>query len=191
MNRILSAKRTRRVRVTARSRWIAAGQVTGRDQIGTEKAAPAESRTPTGTAAQAAIRVRMETGRQGRGKAGGRRQIPKTQLWAAARASPPFPPDREWARRPPVKAALRLAALGLDGTRPPRSQSTDKREWRVLARRCWPAAPAQKRCLTRAGLLMETATVRERNLRPRRLLSARLREVCSSVTSLDDAVFRL
>ena len=56
----------RRVGVTARSRQIVGNQVTGSLQVVTEMAAPSELRTPMGTAAEAAIRVRMEVWRQWR-----------------------------------------------------------------------------------------------------------------------------
>ena len=59
--------RKRRVGVTARSRRIAGHQATGSGQIDTEMAALLELRTPMCTAAQAAIRVRMEAWRQWRG----------------------------------------------------------------------------------------------------------------------------
>src|SRR5713226_4911039 len=58
--------RKRRVGVTARSRQIVGNQATGSLQIDTEMAAPLELRTPTGTAAEAANRVRMEAWRQWR-----------------------------------------------------------------------------------------------------------------------------
>jgi hypothetical protein len=57
----------RRVGVTARSRRIVGNQTTGSPQIATEIAAPLELRTPMGTAAAAAQRVRMEAWRQWRG----------------------------------------------------------------------------------------------------------------------------
>jgi hypothetical protein len=58
--------RKRRVGVTARSRQIVGNQATGFPQVVTEMAAPPELRTPMGTAAKAAIRVRMEAWRQWR-----------------------------------------------------------------------------------------------------------------------------
>jgi transposase len=59
----LLVMRKRRVGVTARSRQIVGSQATGCWQIATEMAAPLELRTPMGTAATAAIRVRMEVWR--------------------------------------------------------------------------------------------------------------------------------
>jgi hypothetical protein len=59
--------RKRRVGVTASSRQSVGNQVTGTLQLDTEMAAPLELRTPAGTAANAAIRVRMEAWRQRRG----------------------------------------------------------------------------------------------------------------------------
>ena len=56
----------RRVGVTARSRQIVGSQATGSVQVATEMAAPLAMRTPTGTAAKAANRVRMEVWRQRR-----------------------------------------------------------------------------------------------------------------------------
>ena len=64
--------RKRRVGVTARSRQVVESQVTGSAQIAAEMAAPLELRTPMGTAAKAAIRVRMEVWRQWRWKSTGR-----------------------------------------------------------------------------------------------------------------------
>jgi len=58
----------RRVEVTARSRRIVGKQETDFPQIVAEMAAPLEARTPIGTAAKAAIRVRMEAWRQWRGR---------------------------------------------------------------------------------------------------------------------------
>ena len=58
--------RKRRVGVTARSRQIVRSQATGSSQIDSEMAAPLELRTPMGTAATAANRVRMEAWRQWR-----------------------------------------------------------------------------------------------------------------------------
>ena len=55
--------RERRVGVTARSRQVEGNQATGSLQIASEIAAPLELRTPTSTAAKAAIRVRMEAWR--------------------------------------------------------------------------------------------------------------------------------
>ena len=63
---ILRSMRKRRVGVTARSRQIVGNQATGSLQIDTEMAAPLALRTPTGTAAEAANRVRMEAWRQWR-----------------------------------------------------------------------------------------------------------------------------
>jgi hypothetical protein len=60
--------RKRRVGVTAGSRQTEGGQVTDFLQVVTEMAAPLEFRTPMGTAARAAIRVRMEAWRQWRGR---------------------------------------------------------------------------------------------------------------------------
>lgn len=71
--------RKRRVRVTARSRRIAVSQVTGCRQIVTEMAAPAELRTPLGTAAKVAMRVRMEAWRQWRATAAGQNSMCKNQ----------------------------------------------------------------------------------------------------------------
>jgi hypothetical protein len=46
------------------------------------------------------------------------------------RAVPAIPSSaRIWRRRPPVKATLRLASLGLDGTRPTPREETGRREW--------------------------------------------------------------
>ena len=59
--------RKRRVGVTARLRRIDGNPEMGSPQIVSEMAAPPESRTPMGTAAVAAIRVRMEAWRQRRG----------------------------------------------------------------------------------------------------------------------------
>jgi len=59
--------RKRRVGVTASSRQTVGNQATGSPQVDTEIAAPLELRTPMGTAAKAAIRVRMEAWRQWRG----------------------------------------------------------------------------------------------------------------------------
>jgi len=59
--------RKRRVGVTARSRQIVGKQASGSLQVVTEMAASLELRTPMGTAAKAAIRVRMEAWRQRRG----------------------------------------------------------------------------------------------------------------------------
>jgi hypothetical protein len=56
----------RRVGVTARLRQIDGNQAIGSPQIASEMAAPPELRTPMGTAAGAAIRVRMEVWRQWR-----------------------------------------------------------------------------------------------------------------------------
>jgi len=56
----------RRVGVTARLWQIDGNQVIGSPQIASEIAAPPELRTPMGTAAAAAIRVRMEVWRQWR-----------------------------------------------------------------------------------------------------------------------------
>ena len=53
----------RRVGVTARLRQIGGSQAIGSPQIATEMAAPPELRTPMGTAAGAAKRVRMEAWR--------------------------------------------------------------------------------------------------------------------------------
>ena len=58
--------RKRRVEVTAGLRQIVEDQATGSVQVDTEMAAPLEWRTPMGTAAKAAMRVRMEVWRQGR-----------------------------------------------------------------------------------------------------------------------------
>ena len=58
--------RKRRVGVTARLRQTVIDLVTGRQQVATEMAAPPELRTPMGTAAEAALRVRMEVWRQWR-----------------------------------------------------------------------------------------------------------------------------
>jgi len=55
--------RKRRVGVTARSRGIVEGQVTGSPQVDTEMAAPLALRTPMGTVATATKRVRMEAWR--------------------------------------------------------------------------------------------------------------------------------
>src|SRR2546429_1008027 len=83
-------------------------------EIDTELAAPLEFRTPTGTGRKRSgpLRVRMEAGRN---KADWKmmvhwiglqlRQVCHSLLWHGF-ASPP-----------PVQAALRLAPLGLDGTR--------------------------------------------------------------------------
>ena len=60
--------RKRRVGVTAGSRQTEGNQATGSFQVATEMAAPLELRTPMGTAARAAIRVRMEAWRQWRGR---------------------------------------------------------------------------------------------------------------------------
>lgn len=67
--------RKRRVGVTARSRRIVGKQATGSPQIAAEMAAPLELRTPMGTAAQAAIRVRMEAWRQWRSGVRRRKEI--------------------------------------------------------------------------------------------------------------------
>lgn len=67
--------RKRRVGVTARSRQIVGKRATGSPQIATEMAAPHELRTPTGTAAKAAIRVRMEAWRQWRSGVRRRKEI--------------------------------------------------------------------------------------------------------------------
>jgi hypothetical protein len=58
--------RKRRVGVTAGLRQIVGNQATGFPQVVTEMAAPPEMRTPMGTAAKAAMRVRMEAWRQWR-----------------------------------------------------------------------------------------------------------------------------
>jgi hypothetical protein len=60
--------RKRRVGVTARSRQSVGNQATGTLQLDTEMAAPLELRTPAGTVAKAASRVRMEAWRQRRGR---------------------------------------------------------------------------------------------------------------------------
>jgi hypothetical protein len=57
----------RRVGVTARLRQIEGRQAIASPQIASEMAAPPVGRTPMGTAAAAAIRVRMEVWRQWRG----------------------------------------------------------------------------------------------------------------------------
>ena len=67
--------RKRRVGATARSRRIVGKRATGSPQIATEMAAPLELRTPMGTAAKAAIRVRMEAWRQWRSGVRRRKEI--------------------------------------------------------------------------------------------------------------------
>ena len=75
---ILRDMRKRRVGVTARSRLIVGNQATGTPQIVTEIAAPLELRTPMGTVAKAANRVRMEAWRYyAREDQSGRRTIQK------------------------------------------------------------------------------------------------------------------
>lgn len=126
--------RKRRVRVTAKSRRIAVSQVTGCRQIVTEMAAPAELRTPLGTAAKAAMRVRMEAWRQWRTRTAGQNSIWKNNGPAGTSGGRlPFPPQQPSAGRPPVKASLRLAALGLDWARPPCRESPEMREWQAVS----------------------------------------------------------
>jgi len=104
--------------VTASLGQIVESQETGSLQIDTEMAAPLELRTPTGTAAQAASRVRMEAWRQRRGSqpAGNN---PKLREDGTNEACLPFPP-RVWF----CIAATRQGypggslSLGLDGPRP-------------------------------------------------------------------------
>lgn len=84
--------RKRRVGATARSRRIVGKRATGSPQIATEMAAPLELRTPMGTAAKAAIRVRMEAWRQWRSGVRRRKEIevnqgsqPATEIGGRAR----------------------------------------------------------------------------------------------------------
>jgi hypothetical protein len=44
----------------------------------------------------------------------------------------PFPPVPSSASLPPIKASLRLAALGLDGPRQRCEEFPEKREWQAL-----------------------------------------------------------
>jgi hypothetical protein len=90
--------RQRRVGVTARSRRTGTRQATGASQVASEMAAPLASRTPMGTAAKAANRVRMEAWRQGRrlrsdhptpGRAGQRRQSRALRAHEALPHTPP------------------------------------------------------------------------------------------------------
>ena len=96
--------RKRRVGVTARSRQIEGKQATGSPQVETEMAAPLELRTPMGTAAKAANRVRMEAWRQWRGSqsaedssemdkgVGEHRGPGRQRAWGALEALPQTPP---------------------------------------------------------------------------------------------------
>jgi hypothetical protein len=76
-------------------------------------------------------------------------QQPGTKDYLAEGGSPrakdlPFPPMQWYASRPPVKASLRLAPLGLDGARP-RCQAIYSKEGMagfVLARSAPQAPPA-------------------------------------------------
>ena len=80
----------RRVGVTAGSRRTEGNQATGSFQVATEMAAPLELRTPMGTAARAAIRVRMEAWRQWR-----RRQLAESNPMEGHRAITYSEPARE------------------------------------------------------------------------------------------------
>jgi hypothetical protein len=52
------------------------------------------------------------------------------QAGSQNRAASAIPSSSEdLAARPPVKATLRLASLGLDGTRPTPREETGRREW--------------------------------------------------------------
>ena len=114
----LQSMRKRRVGVTASLGQIVGSQETGSLQIDTEMAAPLELRTPTGTAATAASRVRMEAWRQRRGSqpAGNN---PKPRERGTNEACLPFPATLWF-----CIAATRQGypggelSLGLDGARP-------------------------------------------------------------------------
>ena len=145
----------RRVGVTARLRRIDGNSVMGFPQIASEMAAPPERRTPKGTAAQAAIRVRMEAWRQWRWSqlGEGSQKSVQRRTESGITGSPRWgirPGDaricysvarKRGARNARMRRCLKLrqgASPGASPLRPPP----------------WP--------LTQAGLLMEAVTVRER-----------------------------
>ncbi len=116
----LDANGNRRVRVTAVCFRTALGTgVSGRRQVDSEPAAPPESRTPTGTGGgRSTEECEWKQGdRDGRRY---QRDEARMQQDQDSGRGPrlPFPPPRSCALRPPVKAARRLASLGLDGARP-------------------------------------------------------------------------
>ena len=90
-------RKVRRVQVTA--------SVPGASEPVGQIAAPAESRTPTG------MELKLAHGKCGwkRGDSANRDQQTTKMLL-------PFPPSLLYGSQPPVKAALRLASLGLDRT---------------------------------------------------------------------------
>jgi hypothetical protein len=128
----------RRVRVTAVCfRTALQPGPLGRRKVDSELAAPAESRTPTGTGAwRSTGECEWKQGdRDGRRyRRGGDEVHPHNQDIRRPRL--PFPPARFCASRPPVQAPLRIASLGLDGTWPAMPEEfPEKREWQALAGR--------------------------------------------------------
>jgi hypothetical protein len=60
-----------------------------------------------------------------------------TEVNGPSGISLPLLPSRFYTSRPPVQASLRLAPLGLDGTRPRRPGIASKKEWQALS--CHPS----------------------------------------------------
>ncbi len=71
--------------------------------------------------------------------------------------------SKHLAARPPVQAALRLASLGLDGTRPTlQTRSLEEAMPAISCQRVQLRPAWEQKTLDRIGLLMEAATVKER-----------------------------
>ena len=126
----MSDLRKRRVRVTARSRRTALPG-SWQWQVGTEMAAPPETRTPTGTGAQVApLRVRMEAGRQRRRPSWHEQNRNSEGGWPGPSQEPAKPASvTVRPRGHPSSLPWRWAAAARDGTRSHGQPSlTDRRK---------------------------------------------------------------